>query len=240
MTEISEAVILAGGLGTRLRSVVQIPKSMSQFAGKPLLEYTLTALKERGVKDFVFIVNYEKEMIQNYFKDGKDFGVNINYAFQENPKGGTADAVSYAEGKVRGKRFFVIYGDNAFDPKILDGILTKADRYDGVLCGKKMEDVRQYGTFKIESDLVREVAEKSPNPPSNIVFTGLMILPAEIFNSIRKTPLSPRGEKELTTSITLAASSGKRFGFFVAKEFWMDPRNKEDFYVIEEFYRKHS
>lgn len=211
---------------------------MSQFAGKPLLEYTLDALKERGVKDFVFVVNYEKEMIQNHFKDGSGFGVNIDYVVQENPKGGTADAISYAERKVHGKKFFSIYGDNAFDPKILDGILAKADSYDGVLCGKRMEDVTQYGTLKIESDLVKEIAEKSPSPPSNIAFTGLMILPNEIFNSIRKTPLSPRGERELTTSITLSASSGKRFGFFVAKEFWMDPRNKEDMDVIEEFYRK--
>jgi bifunctional UDP-N-acetylglucosamine pyrophosphorylase/glucosamine-1-phosphate N-acetyltransferase len=238
MKKIREAVILVGGLGTRLQPVIgEVPKSMLRFNGKPLLEYTLNALKECGIESATLIVNFQAKIIRDYFKDGSKFGMKIDYIFQKNPKGGTSDAVSYGEGKVGGEQFFVIYGDNAFDPKILDGILAKAARYDGVLCGNEMKDVRQYGTFKIEADLVKEIAEKSSNPPSKIVFTGLMILPKEIFDSIRKTPLSSRGEKELTTSITLSANNGKRFGFFVTKEFWMDPRNQEDLEEIEKFYK---
>lgn len=241
---IKEAVILVGGVGTRLQPVIgEIPKSMLEFNGKPLLEYTLNVLKARDVNEYVIVVNFKREMIQQYFGDGSRFGVNIRYVVQDNPKGGTADAVSYADEKISDKKFFVIYGDNAFDPAILDAILEKAADYDGVICGKEMDidKIRnRYGSLIIEKDLVKGIAEKSPNPPSNLAFTGLMILPDATFNAIRKTPLSPRGEKELTTSIGMLADNDYRFGYVAMRIFWNDPGTKEDLDIIEEFYRKYS
>jgi len=238
-TKIKEAIIVVAGLGTRLQPVIgEIPKSMTKYNTKPLLEYIVCALRDLGVENFVFVVNYKKEVIVDYFGDGSKFGINIKYVVQENPKGGTADAVSYVHGKVRGEKFFVIYGDNVFDPKILEEILAKADRYDGVLCGKEMQNVTQYGTFRIEGDLVKEIAEKSLNPPSKIVFTGLMVLPSAIFDAINKTGISVRGQKELTESIGLLAKKGFRLGYVVADKFWIDPRNKEDVDAIEKFYEQ--
>ena len=238
MQKIREAVILAAGEGTRLRPTIgEMPKSMLQFNGKPLLEHILNALRERGVKIFTIVVNYKKERIQSYFGDGSRFNLEIHYVTQKNSNGGTADAVGMAEGNIKDAKFFVVYGDNVFDPEILDEILSKVDSYDGVLCGKEMKDVTQYGTFKIEEDLVKEIAEKSPNPPSNIVFTGLMILPVDIFNAIKETQLSKRGEKELTSSISILASKNSKIGYVSTTKFWMDPRNKEDLESIGKFYR---
>jgi len=232
-----KAVVLAGGLGTRLQPIIgEIPKSMLEFNGRPLLEYSLNALKERDVKEYLIVVNFKREMIQQHFGDGSKFGVNIEYVVQENPKGGTANAVSYAAGEIPDRKFFVIYGDNAFDPLILDEILSKADNYDGVLCGKQMQDMSQYGALKIEHDLIKGIAEKSPQPPSNLAFTGLMILPSKIFSAIRRTPISPRGERELTTSIELLAEEGLRFGYVTTERFWLDPKNEEDLEVVKEFY----
>jgi len=238
MRDIKEAVVVVAGLGTRLKPVIgEIPKSMIKYNSKPLLEYILTALRDHGIENFVLVVNFKKEVVIDYFGDGSKFDINIQYVVQENPKGGTADAVSYAKGKVQGEKFFVIYGDNVFDPRILDEILAKSDEYDGILCGKEMHDVTQYGTFRIEGDLVKEIAEKSPQPPSKIAFTGLMILPSAIFDAIKETKLSERGQKELTTSIGILSKKGFRFGYVVADEFWMDPRNKDDLNEIEKFYK---
>lgn len=238
MRNIKEAIIVVAGLGTRLKPVIgEIPKSMIKYNSRPLLEYILTALRDRGIENFVLVVNFKKEVIVDYFGDGSKFGINIQYVVQENPKGGTADAVSYAKGKVQGQKFFVIYGDNVFDPEILDEILAKVDKYDGVLCGKEMQDVTQYGTFRIEDDLIKEIAEKSSQPPSKIAFTGLMILPRAIFDAIEETKISERGQKELTESITILSKKGLRFGYVASKKFWMDPRNKDDLGEIEKFYK---
>jgi len=235
--KIDEAVVLVGGIGSRLQPIVgEIPKCLIKFNGRHLLEYTIGALKERGVSNLTFVVSYKKEMIQEYFGDGSKFDIKIQYTVQENPKGGTADAVSYADGKVSGGKFFVIYGDNAFDPTILDDILDKVDNYDGVLCGIKMQDVSQYGTLKIEGGLVKEIAEKSPKPPSNIVFTGIMVLPNAIFDAIKLTPVSERGEKELTTSISILASENFSIGYISTEKFWIDARNQDDIDKIEKFY----
>jgi len=234
-----KAVILAAGIGTRLHPVIgDIPKSLIKFNGRPLVEYAIDALKENGVTDFIFIVNYMKELFFEHFGDGKKFGVNIEYVVQQNPKGGTADSVGQAKNKISEGKFFVVYSDNAFDPEIVRDVMEKESDYDGVLCGKEMEEVSQYGTFRIEGDLVKEIAEKSSNPPSKIVFTGLMILPKDIFLAIDETPLSVRGEKELTTSISMLAKRGYSFGYVAEKKFWMDPRNEEDLKVVENFYKK--
>jgi bifunctional UDP-N-acetylglucosamine pyrophosphorylase/glucosamine-1-phosphate N-acetyltransferase len=238
MVEVKEAVVVVAGPGTRLAPIIgEIPKSMVRYNHKPLLEYILTSLRDFGVENFVLVVNFKKEVIIDYFGDGRKFGINIQYIVQKNPKGGTADAVGYAKGKVQGKKFFVIYGDNIFNPEILDEILAKTDRYDGVLCGKEMQDVTQYGTFRIEGDLVKEIAEKSSNPPSKIAFTGLMILPKAIFDAIDKTKISERGQKELTESIAILSKKGFKLGYVAAEKFWIDPRNKEDLYEVEKFYK---
>ena len=81
MKKIDVAVIMAGGKGSRLRSITndEIPKPMVPVDGKPLLEYQVEALKEYGIKKIVMIVGHLGEKIMEHFKDGKDFGVDIDY-----------------------------------------------------------------------------------------------------------------------------------------------------------------
>ena len=231
-------MILAAGMGTRLQPVIgDMPKTLLKFDGRPLIEYTIDSLKKNGITEYIFVVNYMKELLINHLGDGNKFDVSIDYVVQKNPKGGTADSVCQAKNKISDGKFFVVYGDNAFDPEIITDVLEKSRDYDGVLCGREMEDVSQYGTFKIEGDIVKEIAEKSPNPPSKLVFTGLMVLPKEIFLAIDETPLSVRGEKEVTTSINMLAKRGYSFGYVAEKRFWMDPRNEEDLHTVENFYK---
>ena len=116
MKKIDVAVIMAGGKGSRLRSITndEIPKPMVPVDGKPLLEYQVEALKEYGIKKIIMIVGHLGEKIMDHFKDGKDFGVDIDYIVEKEPLG-TAGAFYYLKEKTDAKDFLLIFGDVFFD-----------------------------------------------------------------------------------------------------------------------------
>ena len=116
MKKIDVAVIMAGGKGSRLRSITndEIPKPMVPVDGKPLLEYQVEALKEYGIKKIIMIVGHLGEKIMDHFKDGKDFGVDIDYIVEKEPLG-TAGAFYYLKEKIDAKDFLLIFGDVFFD-----------------------------------------------------------------------------------------------------------------------------
>ncbi len=105
-----QAVIMAGGKGTRLASVTKnIPKPMVPVGGKPLLEYQIENLKENGIRDVILIVGYLGEVIRDYFGDGSKFGVNISYYTEEIPLG-TAGALAKIINHLE-ECFFLVFGD---------------------------------------------------------------------------------------------------------------------------------
>lgn len=111
-----KAVILAGGLGKRLRPVVgDIPKSMAVVCGKPFLLYQIDYLRAQGIKNIVLCVSYLKEHIIDYFGCGEKFGVNIEYAIEQEPLG-TAGAVKNAARTIDlGSSFLLLNGDTFID-----------------------------------------------------------------------------------------------------------------------------
>jgi len=199
---------------------------MVDLIGKPLLRYIVETLGAKGIKEIVMVVGYKKEQIMRYFGDGSRFGVRIEYVEQADPKGGTADAVRCARGKIdTGKssdKFFVIYGDNVFEPEVIDSMLAKSSSCDGVLCGKPVDEPKKYGILEIENGLVKRIHEKPEHPPSNLANSGLFILPIQIFDAIEHTQLSPRGEYELTDSIQILIDRGLKFGCVKIEGFWID------------------
>ena len=109
-----KAVILAGGLGTRLRPLTnKKPKPMLPLGKKPLLEHLIKWIKKNGVKDIVLCVSYLHETIEEYFEDGTKFGVNIEYAISKKPLA-TAGQLKTAE-KFIDDAFVCVYGDSLFD-----------------------------------------------------------------------------------------------------------------------------
>jgi mannose-1-phosphate guanylyltransferase len=109
-----KAVILAGGLGTRLRPyTLFVPKPMLPLAEKPLLQYTLEWLRENGIRDIVVSVGYLRKSIEDYFEDGSEFDVNITYVRLTHPLG-TAGQLK-ATGSHLDSRFVCIYGDSVYD-----------------------------------------------------------------------------------------------------------------------------
>jgi D,D-heptose 1,7-bisphosphate phosphatase len=110
----STVAILAGGFGTRLKSRTgDVPKPMASILGKPVLEHQILLCKKFGFTDISILVHFGSEVIKDYFKDGSNWGVNISYVEEKNPRG-TAGAVLDALSHLN-DTFLVLYGDTYLD-----------------------------------------------------------------------------------------------------------------------------
>jgi NDP-sugar pyrophosphorylase family protein len=107
-----QAVILAGGLGTRLRSLTEkIPKALVPVAGRPFIEYQIDVFRRYGVTDLIVCVGYLGHMIEEYLGDGRRYGVSVRYGYEGENLLGTAGAVKNVE-RFLDSVFFVQYGDS--------------------------------------------------------------------------------------------------------------------------------
>jgi len=105
-----QAVILAGGKGTRLRPLTyRMPKSIVPINGKPFLQYQLELIKSYGINEVLLLVSYLGEQIERYFNNGSKFGLSIEYSYEESPLG-TGGALKNAEDKLK-KEFLLLNGD---------------------------------------------------------------------------------------------------------------------------------
>lgn len=234
-----QTVILAAGLGTRLRFVIgeEIPKVMLRLNGKPLLQYTVENLKKNGIEDIVIVVHHKKEQVIDYFGNGEKFDVKIQYVIQENPKGGTADALKMAKNKLNEGKFLLIYGDNLFAPDTVEKILEKQN-YDGILAVKRMEDVSKFGVVEVRDDKVIGIIEKPENAVSNLVLAGLFVLPYDVFKFAEMISPSKRNEYELTDAIQLLIKNNFNLGYIEIEGFWVDPRDAKELELVKQFVRE--
>lgn len=109
-----KVVICAGGRGTRISSLISdVPKPLIKICGKPILEHEILSLKKQGFKDFILTVSYMHDKIINYFKNGKQLGVNINYFIEEEPLG-NAGALFKLKNQLT-EDFLIVNGDSLFD-----------------------------------------------------------------------------------------------------------------------------
>jgi NDP-sugar pyrophosphorylase family protein len=109
-TKPNKVVLMVGGLGTRLRPLTEhTPKPMLKVGNRPILETIILNFKKYGFTNIVLCVSYKSEIIEEYFKDGSEFGVNIEY-IHENKRMGTAGALSLVRGQLT-EPFFVMNGD---------------------------------------------------------------------------------------------------------------------------------
>ena len=152
-----EAIILAGGLGTRLRSVVsEVPKCMAPVDGKPFLLYVLEWLSRFDITHVVLSVGYLKEQIID-FVNARDWPFEVSYAVEKEPLG-TGGGIRLALQKCRGKQVFVLNGDTFFNID-LNSLSFSAPV---TLALKPMRDFDRYGAVDWNGDLVTGFHEKQP------------------------------------------------------------------------------
>jgi UDP-N-acetylglucosamine diphosphorylase/glucosamine-1-phosphate N-acetyltransferase len=176
-----KAVILAAGEGTRLRPFTNSrPKVMIPVANKPVLHYVVRALVDSGVKDIVLVVGYKKERIMSYFGDGKSFGANIQYAFQDKQLG-TAHALRTAKPYLKDD-FLVVAGDNLINARTVGDLLAQGK---GMSVAVTTSDTPfRYGVVSIEGGKVINIIEKPQKKVGNIISTGMYRFTPEVFRLI--------------------------------------------------------
>ena len=223
-----KAVILTAGEGTRMRPLTTTrPKTMLITGGKPLIQYNIESLRDAGIKDITLVVGYKKEVIQDYFGDGSDFVVNINYAIQDGQLG-TAHAIGSAEEFID-ESFIVLNGDIIVSYDLIRNLIEKyatrtSNDVKSVLTLIEVDDPSSYGIVSTQNDKIVEIIEKPSleEAPSNLANAGIYLFSIEIFDAIRETELSERGEYEITDSLAIELEKGYEILGLVSREPWMD------------------
>ena len=220
-----KAIILSAGEGSRMRPLTLTkPKTMLPVAGKPIIQYNIEALRENGIKDILLIVRYKQEIVKEYFGDGSDFGVNIEYKTQKDFLG-TANAISYGEDFIDDS-FIVLNGDIILDTEIIGEIIKKYDdlKPDTLMVLTEVDDPSAFGVVEIEDGNIKNIVEKPKRDeaPSNLVNAGIYVFNKDIFRKIEKTEISQRGEYEITDSVSMQIDEGKTVIGHKTDKDWID------------------
>ncbi|MDE1857082.1 MAG: nucleotidyltransferase family protein [Candidatus Micrarchaeota archaeon] len=219
-----KAVILAGGLGTRLQPYTTfLPKSMLPVGEKPLLEHLIEWMrKSGGIKDYVLGVSYLRNMIEEYFGDGSRFGVNIEYAVAPRPLA-TAGQLKFAERFVD-DTFVCAYGDSIFDFNLRKMIAHhKRSRLFTTMGLLEYKTHLQYGFVEMNKGNIVTAWKEKPEIKGNINI-GCYVMEPGIFKLI-----PPNRSYGMDQVIRKAMDQRKRVGGFVIKKGFMDIGDKKSY-----------
>lgn len=168
------AIILAAGEGSRLRPyTADKPKPMVRATNKPILQHCVDALVANNIRDITIVAGYHREKIQSYFADGKKFGANITYAFQD-ALTGTARALATAPRP--DAPFLVLGGDNVVDASLIKAAL---DAPAPAIVVHRSTRPHRYGVTTLDGDKLTQIVEKPAHPKSEWVNTGVYSLTPE-------------------------------------------------------------
>lgn len=209
-----KCVILAAGEGKRMHPLTYTrPKVMLPIANKPILEWNLLKAIDAGIKDFVFVVGYKSEMVRNYFGNGEKWKIKIQYINQGEAQG-TAHAIGMVEKFV--DDFIVLCGDTIFGKNDIKNIIEKKNSI-GLF---KVDNPDSYGIVETSKNKVVKIYEKMQDPFTDVINAGIYHFNKKIFEYIKKTNKSPRGEYEITDSINMMIKT-KQMNAVILKE-WRD------------------
>lgn len=233
-----KTIILAGGLGTRLRPLTStIPKPLIPVQGKALTEHVIDIFKNEGIKDFILSIGYRSEEIKKHFGDGKNFDINTEYVVEETPLGTAGPLILLTKSKKPLREtFYMVNGDNLFNidlKKLLE--VHKANRATATIGLTETGDVSAFGVAKIEKakkggvKIIDFIEKPSPlNAPSNLINSGYYILEPEVFNLVKNLKKGMM-EKDI---FPILAHKGKLFGYH-DKGQWFDTGTYERYEKVE-------
>ncbi|MBU3193116.1 glucose-1-phosphate thymidylyltransferase RfbA [Clostridium algidicarnis] len=197
-----KGIILAGGSGTRLYPVTKaMSKQMVPIYDKPMIYYPMSVLMLAGIKD-ILIISTERDIVnfEELFKDGSEFGINIEYAVQKAPNG-LAEAFIIGEKFIGEDNVAMILGDNIFYGQSFSDHLKKAATLDNgaMIFGYYVQDPKSFGVVEFdESGKVISLEEKPEEPKSKYAVPGLYFYDNSVVAKSKALKPSKRGELEIT------------------------------------------
>lgn len=225
----NKVILMVGGLGTRLRPLTEnTPKPMLKVGNKPILQTIVEKFAEYGYTNIIMCVNYKSHMIQDYFGDGKEFGVNIEYVL-ENHRMGTAGALSLLKDKPN-EPFFVMNGDlltNVNFEHLHNYHLSNNSL--GTMCVREYDFQVPYGVVNISNSKITSIEEKPTH--KFFVSAGIYMLSPEVLDYIPQNQFY-----DMPTLFEKIISEGKNTISFPLREYWLDIGRIEEYKKANEEY----
>ena len=232
--KMTEAIVLAGGLGTRLQKVVaDVPKPMAVVNELPFLEYIFRYLLHYNFKSVILSVGYKHEVIKEYFGDIY-LGMTVDYAVEDEPLG-TGGAISLSLQQTIGNDVLVINGDTFFDVDLAQ-LYSKyiVNNADLAIALRQVDDVSRYGAVVTnEKSVMTNYLEKNASLGEGWINGGMYILRKSEFTKI-SFPQKYSFEKEYLEKLFL---NGTIYGFQF-KGYFIDIGIPEDYYRAQDEFKK--
>jgi glucose-1-phosphate thymidylyltransferase len=225
-----KGLILSGGKGTRLRPITHTSaKQLVPVANKPVLFYGIEAMAQAGIQEIGIIIAPETgQEIREAAGDGSRFGVAITYIVQDEPAG-LAHAVLTAEPFLADAPFVMYLGDNLLQGGIDDLVgAFRSNEPDALILLTPVPDPEHYGVAELDGDRVVALAEKPPEPKTDLALVGVYMFTPQIHDAARAIEPSARGELEITDAIQHLVDTGARVEPHVVRGWWKDTGRLED------------
>ncbi|ONH88635.1 MULTISPECIES: nucleotidyltransferase family protein [unclassified Thalassospira] len=208
-------VIMAGGLGTRLRPLTHdVPKPMLPVGGRPLLESIIRNFVAQGYRKFFLSVNYKADIVEKHFEDGTDFGADIRY-LHENKRLGTAGALSLLP--ERPDAPVIVMNGDLLTTVNFDHLLQFHNEHqaEATICGREYQQQVPYGVLKTENSYLTQIVEK----PSTkyLVNSGIYVVSPDALELIPKNTYF-----DMPQLFELLLKQDKRTVVFPMHEYWLD------------------
>lgn len=234
-----KGIILAGGLGSRLYPLTYATnKHLLPIYDRPMIYYPIQTLVKAGITEILIIVSgpHAGHFIPA-LKNGKEFGVeHMEFAYQEKPNGGIADALSIARSFAEGDSVTVILGDNTTDADISEPV--QSFKGGASIFLKRVPDPNKYGVPRFDEKdqkKILEIIEKPKVPPSDYAVTGLYIYDKDVFEIIKTCKPSARGELEITDVNNAYLKLG-RLTWAELSGFWLDAGSFDTLYLANKYW----
>lgn len=232
-----KGVILAGGLGTRLYPLTHITnKHLLPVYDKPMIYYPIETLVKAGIKDILIVTSGPHVgHFLGILKNGTELGVDhLEYAYQEKPDGGIADALALAESFADNGPLTVILGDNTSDADISEAVRNFKEG--AMFFLKEVHDPERFGVASFdENKKITGIEEKPKEPKSNMAVTGVYIYDNKVFDYIRQIEPSDRGQLEVTDLNNIYIKDGKMF-WAELNGFWSDAGTFESLFAATKYW----
>ena len=195
---------------------------MIPIINKPILEYNIEKMRNIGIDTIFVVVGHKKEVIQEYFGDGKEFGVKIKYVINKDPKGtGIADSI-YLTKRYIDEPFIVVLGDdftviNSFECFVKKFFKEKALVVEGIVYEEDMNNLMRTNCISLgENNRILKIIEKPNKPKFRLRGIGIYIFDIVVFDFIKKMPKCLYGPgRDITVTIQLMAQEGGAYGVFI-------------------------